>query len=321
LETFFLLCGYPVVAIGDGIFCETCFSDVTIPEGVAGIGDRAFASSYYLTAITIPESVAFIGEDAFEAAGDFSVHGSVMLRVAEGSYAAEYAKESGIPYTYDMDYKAFFTSDGYLYTVADGEAIICGYAGDAICLMIPDDLDGFPVSAFGDSCVHSHRSSSLEPFPNLISVTIPAGMTDIGQFLFVFGTLERIDVSSNNPSYASIDGVLFDKELETLILCPVARKGMFVIPEGIKYIADYAFHNCSSLTEVTLPSSVQSIGRNAFDGCTGLTEVILPDCLISISNDVFSECYSLFSSALGAGYPPWFCGWPVSPANPWPPDY
>lgn len=41
-----------------------------------------------------------------------------------------------------------------------------------------------------------------------------------------------------------------------------------VIEEGVTYIGTYAFHNCSSITSVTIPVSVKGFGHDAFSGCS-----------------------------------------------------
>ena len=47
-------------------------------------------------------------------------------------------------------------------------------------------------------------------------------------------------------------------------------------------IGDYAFQNCSGLTNITIPDSVTSIGNNAFYYCSGLTSVTIPNSVTSI---------------------------------------
>jgi len=42
------------------------------------------------------------------------------------------------------------------------------------------------------------------------------------------------------------------------------------IPDSVKFIDEFAFSGCTSLTSVTLPSSVRSIGEYAFYGCDSL---------------------------------------------------
>lgn len=46
-----------------------------------------------------------------------------------------------------------------------------------------------------------------------------------------------------------------------------------VLPEGITYIADYAFRGLLNLKTIVIPSSVERIGIGIFSDCTALTEV------------------------------------------------
>lgn len=45
------------------------------------------------------------------------------------------------------------------------------------------------------------------------------------------------------------------------------------ISEKCKFICDYAFSGCTSLTSITMPNSVTSIGYDAFSDCTSLKTI------------------------------------------------
>ena len=58
-------------------------------------------------------------------------------------------------------------------------------------------------------------------------------------------------------------------------------------------IGDWAFYNCTSLTEITIPANVTSIGGWAFQYCSSLTEITIPESVTSIGGGVFQFCSSL----------------------------
>ncbi len=73
------------------------------------------------------------------------------------------------------------------------------------------------------------------------------------------------------------------------------------IPEGVTSIGDYAFHDCSSLTSITIPEGVTSIGEWAFSGCTSLTSITIPEGVTSIGVNAFRGCSSLTSITIPEG--------------------
>jgi len=85
--------------------------------------------------------------------------------------------------------------------------------------------------------------------------------------------LTAIGVSEGNPNYASVDGVLYDKAMTTLVACPAGKPGAFTIPNSVTAIGDYAFAVCTALTSVTIPDSVTTIGNYAFVVCTALIQM------------------------------------------------
>jgi hypothetical protein len=107
----------------------------------------------------------------------------------------------------------------------------------------------------------------------LNSVTVPASVLKIESSAFAFCVaLERIEVSASNLNYASVDGVLYNKNGNNLIQFPSGKAGAFVIPNNVSSIGDVAFYWCN-LTSVEIPSSVIAIGNWTFGNCKSLTEI------------------------------------------------
>jgi hypothetical protein len=110
--------------------------------------------------------------------------------------------------------------------------------------------------------------------------------------------LTSITADNQNPAYASIDGILFDKSLQTIIAYPAGQQERtYAIPSSVTVIGERAFFDCGSLTNLTIPSSVRSIGEYAFYNCS-LTSITIPSSVTSIGNAAFRNCRSLASITL-----------------------
>ena len=160
-------------------------------------------------------------------------------------------------------------------------------------LVIPNEYNGKPVTGIGDYAFFSCSS--------LTSVTIGDGVTSIGYEAFSdCDSLTHISVAEKNQHYAALDGVLYSKDMTTLICCP-GGKSAVTIPDSVTSIGGSAFSNCGSLTDITIPAGVTSIGDSAFYGCDSLISVTIPDSVTSIGHEAFSWCTSLISIAIPDG--------------------
>ncbi len=102
----------------------------------------------------------------------------------------------------------------------------------------------------------------------LKTAVIPRSVTHVGDMCF-FGckNMASITVDPGNSDYASVDGVLYDKNVTTLLYCPAAKEGELRIPATVTTIKDWAVANCKRLTKVVVPSTTHAIGAKAFLGC------------------------------------------------------
>lgn len=53
-----------------------------------------------------------------------------------------------------------------------------------------------------------------------------------------------------------------------------------IVGNGVTSVGNYAFHNCTALTSITLPDSIIRIGNQAFGMCSSLLSLSLPKDLI-----------------------------------------
>lgn len=72
-----------------------------------------------------------------------------------------------------------------------------------------------------------------------------------------------------------------------------SNEDIIIFPPSVTTIRSAAFHNCTSLSRISIPNTVEVIEENVFSYCGSLSKVILPDGLTSIGNDTFYQCNSL----------------------------
>ena len=60
--------------------------------------------------------------------------------------------------------------------------------------------------------------------------------------------LTEINVAEANPAFASADGVMFNKDMTTLIYYPNGKAGVYTILDGVRTIGDEAFGDVSHIT-------------------------------------------------------------------------
>lgn len=107
---------------------------------------------------------------------------------------------------------------------------------------------------------------------SLENPTIPKNVTEIGVNAFADCTaITRLDVSDENESYTSVDGVIFTKDKKELVMYPAGRQNEeYKIPNGTEIIREKAFSYNPNLTRVDIPKSVTEIGSYAFYFCDAL---------------------------------------------------
>jgi len=147
---------------------------------------------------------------------------------------------------------------------------------------LPETLISIGRYAF-DSCY------SLE------SIVIPASVTNIGDNAFSFcSQLTGILVDEDNTAFTNdSSGVLYNKDMTTLIQAPCKLSGSYTIPDGTIIIGDNAFGGCRELRNVIMPDSVTTIEFGAFDNCHGLQSVTIGTGITTISTGAFAYCSSL----------------------------
>ena len=152
------------------------------------------------------------------------------------------------------------------------------------------------VSITIPTSVTSIQNNAFAGCSSLLSIDIPSSVTFIGQEVFSFdcNSLMSINVSASNTIYASSDGILFNKNLSTLITYPMGKNvNSYIIPSSVSTVGLSAFYNCSLLSSIIIPTSVTSISPSAFSNCRSLLSINIPSSVTIIGINAFSRCSSL----------------------------
>ncbi|MBO5099110.1 MAG: leucine-rich repeat protein [Clostridia bacterium] len=126
---------------------------------------------------------------------------------------------------------AKYISD-FSYTVDYGEEVtIDGYNGDKAHIVIPAEIEGYPVTNINYAAQFSDK---------IESISFPATITYIDYSPFINCTaLKEFIVDENNESYYTIDGVLINKSMNYISCYPPGKTDVsFTIPETVTTISN-----------------------------------------------------------------------------------
>ncbi|GEM_PF-1756565 len=262
---------YVVVRIGANAFAFGGFRTISLPDSVSVIEDGAFAFSK-LESFTIPDSVFSVGEKAFIGCHDLKsvVIGDSTYSIGKGAFAyCTSLKEIEI----EGRNIQYIMNEGMLMETKT-----------RTLLFAPPGLGEEP----GIPEVHVIAEYAFSG-SDAVNLTIPASIVSVEHAAFDSETIASIEADPANPLFASSDGILFDKDLCTLILCPPGRSGSLTVPEGTETIAAESFYGCTKLVSVSIPGTVKTIEKRAFYGCDSLTTISIGAGEMDVQDGAFQR--------------------------------
>ena len=279
------------LTIVDSAFSScTSLTDITIPDSVTSIGAYAFSNCLNLTNVTIGKGVTDIGGDAFSGCSNIV---ELTLEIKE------------IPsdiFRNKMSLKKV--------TLLDGVERINGNAFSGCSLLetinIPDSVTYIGSNIMSNTAWYNYQNAGLIVLDDWIygyKGDMPENYTlkfdkntrgVVDGFFNASNNITAFDVASDNQFFSSVDGVLFNKDMTTILRYPMSRTDMqYTIPSTVTQIGTAAFYYCSNLIVVNIPENLHTIGNYAFYGCYNLVIAKMYDALTYIGDYAFYNCYQL----------------------------
>jgi hypothetical protein len=135
----------------------------------------------------------------------------------------------------------------------DGTCRLGGYKGILEEMIVPEEVDGCPVTELGN---RDDPFANAEGYKILKRVQLPATLRIIGRNAFAGTLIEELR-----------------------------------IPEGVEKIGKRCVAHCENLKTVSLPQSVNELGPELFDGCANLEIVNIPTGIRRITKAMFDSEY------------------------------
>ncbi len=316
-----------VTHIGSNAFYNcTALKNAEIPNGVTSLANAAFYACKSLVSIELPVSVTSIGDYAFRDCINLKSVTVYMGLASFGSYVFENTATDFVICggAYSTAYK-YANSQRHTFESIDipkSEHVsgVCGAEGDNVKWVLYSD-GALEIS--GTGAMNAFSSESNVPWYNyrslIANVTIKNGVTNIENYAFYsYGSLQSIQmpasvttigsraiydcysltsiqVAEGNTAYVDVNGVLFSKDMKTLMVYPAKKaEKSYVIPDGVTTIKEYAFDR-GKFESVEIPDSVTTIEWNAFKNCTAIMSIEIPAGVRSVAGSVFINCQNLNS--------------------------
>ena len=214
------------------------------------------------------------------------------IRYNNVTYQFEFKDYIGLNYVYyayTIPNTDATDSSAFTY-VNHGDSIeITGFDNSVSDVVIPSEIEGLPVTTISTGAFYLSAITSIE---------VPDTVTSIGEMAFLgctslktvklstgvakieknaFGScsaLQEVQVAKDNPNFSSLDGVLYSKAQDTLVIYPAAKTdAAYTIPSGVTSVAMYAFSENPYLETLTIPNSLIKVGDSAFFNCKNLRSV------------------------------------------------
>ena len=299
----------PLTTIGAGAFdtrgTSRNLNNISLPQSVTTIGERAFYECANLECITLGSNIKSCGSQAFDnCLSLYSIHISSL-----GDWVAiDFADEKANPLCYGG---ALVMNDKKIkeLVIPAWASHIANYAfcnyNSISSVTIPATIKSIGINAFaGCEGLYKVNIEDVAAWCKIEFATALSNPLSIAGTLLVNGvsltTLSLEGVDSISPrafqGCNNIASLRSDSSLRSI--GEEAFRGSLSLSsvelgEGVTTIEGKAFMGCTALKSITIPDSVTAIGAYAFGYSRNLTSVTIGKGVTSIGDAAFCDCSNL----------------------------
>lgn len=303
----------------ESVFRKAAFQELTVPDTVKVIHERAFYRMPTLRKLSILNNVTEIGKEAFKGCEQLSEVVAPKVEVSDAKDPETKQKLAAGYCTHDELYAAGVAEDYLKYLKTNRKKLW----QEPVFLhkllekqLIPlAELDGFLENA-AETASAEVRSMLLE-YKNAAPQEALAAVADKKE-----KAAERA-LMREKPTAAELKKLWSVKKVDTGTIELIAYHGTeeeveipdvigkqtvvrlsgtfkgnetiqhIDIPKTVTEIVSGAFEGCSALTEIVLPEKLKTIGVSAFKGCSRLASIRLPKSVTKINAFFAANCTAL----------------------------
>ena len=277
---------------------------INIPENVTYIAPASFRNCSSLESITLPNNLTSIEYELFKGC-------SKLKNINWGNSI----KEIGLYAFVNCTSLEEVVMPNHITVM--GESVFSGCTG-LTSITFPSEIKSIPIW-------------TLKQCTGLKTINLPQAITSIWRDnVEDCENLVEVNIPESNSSYCSIDGILYDKAKEKLVLFPAGLTA-YNIPESVNNISAYTliyakklreinvasgnsnfssedgvlfnkdkssiicFPKDKDLVEYNIPNGVKEVGKAAFYNCTRLNKINIPEGATALNDSAFWNCTELTS--------------------------
>ena len=277
-----------IVIIGDWILTarEMAIEEYTCPENIIGIADAAFAGNEILERVELP-NVKYIGYASFNGCPGLweVVIGDAALVIGEYSFAA-----------CETLWQVLLGNS--VHTIGSYAFAGCKKLEDS-GINIPASVTTIGTSAFIQTLLFTNNNGLVYVDDWVVDCNLGSNQMMMSAFIK--------EGTRGIANYACCDMVVYDGTLFIPDSVELIGRGAFYkntylkqanLPANLKYIGEYAFTGCASLSfgegnVIRIPMGCEYIGDHAFRDCMSLVSLYVPGSVKYIGNRAFKNCTNL----------------------------